>query len=244
LRLVIPIGRGRPGTLPHVLRSWVEHSDITELVTVGERPKGIEPDRHIDSPNAGKPHENIAGHLRKVAELGEEFVWSDDDTFLLKPWTPGVYVAPYSIAHMLRQFPSRGHWSQAVRASIKVMQAWGYDPEEVKCGTIHRPWLIESDRTLRTIDALDAVGGGSFKALYVAGLEGTLEAGNPKIVGRGLPGPTTEVMSLFNDSWKANAGRIARETFRLASRWESTPTEDTAVSVGGHARGPHRHRRG
>lgn len=244
MRVVIPIGRGRPTTLPHVLRTWVAHSDITELVTVGERPAGIEPDLHIDSPNDGKPHQNVAGHLRRVAEMGGEFIWTDDDTFLLKPWTPGVYVAEYSIAHMLRQFPSRGYWSVAVRASIKIMEAWGFNPEEVPCGTVHRPWLIESERTLTTLDALDAVGGGSFKALYVAGLEGTLNGGNPKIVGRGMPGPDTEVMSLFNDSWRYNAGRQVREAFTEATRWETADSSNTASAASGRAGGSRRrHRR-
>lgn len=236
--LIVPIGRGRPATLPHVLRSFTAHSDITELVTVGEPPQGVIPDRHIPSPNAGRPHENIAGHLRKVAAEYAEFVWCDDDTFLLKPWTPGVYVAEYSIAHMLRQYPSRGHWSLAVRASIKVMQDWGYDPEEVPCGTVHRPWLVTAERTLKVVDALDAVGGGSFKALYPAGLDGTLTGGNPKIYGRGLPGEDSDVISLFNDSWKYNAGRIMRETFTVPSRWE-IPPETVAVGL----RGPRRHRR-
>lgn len=236
MRLVIPIGRSRPPTLPHVLRSFVVHSDITELVTVGEHPQGITPDRHIPSPNAGKPHENVAGHLRRVAEEYAEFVWCDDDTFLLKPWVPGVYVAPYSIAHMLREYPNRGYWSQAVRASIKVMQGWGYDPEQVPCGTVHRPWLVSADRTLTVLDALGAVGGGSFKALYVAGLDGTLIGGNPKIYGRGLPGESTDVISLFNDSWKMNAGRIMRETYREPSRWETAPLVEA-----GQRRGPRRH---
>lgn len=236
--LAVPIGRGRPATLPHVLRSWTTHSNITELVTVGETPQSVTPDRHIPSPNTGRPHQNVAGHLRRVADEYPEFVWCDDDTFLLKPWVPGVYVAEYSIAHMLREYPNRGHWSQAVRTSIKVMEEWGYDPEQVLCGTVHRPWLVSADRTLTVLDALDAVGGGSFKALYVAGLAGTLIGGNPKITGRALPGESADVISLFNDSWKLNAGRIIRETFTEPSRWEA-PVEMAAAGL----RGPHRHRR-
>jgi hypothetical protein len=245
VRLVIPVGRGRPTTLPYVLRSAVENTDVTELVTVGERPKGVEADRHIDSPNTDKPHVNIAGHLRRVCKVYDgEFVWCDDDMFFLKPWVPGVYVRAYSIAGMLRLYPSRGHWSQAVRSSIKVMESWGYDPEEAPCGTIHRPWLVETGRVMRTVEALEAVGGGSFKALYVAGLEGVITAGDPKVVGRVAPRADADMVSVLANSWQKAAGQIVRQRFPTPSRWESTPTEDMAAVGSGQLRGPHRrHRR-
>jgi len=208
---------------------------------VGERPQNIEPDRHIDSPNTDKPHINVAGHLRRASKIIDgEFIWCDDDTFTVRPWTLGVYVRDYSIAGMLRLYPSRGHWSHAVRASIKVMESWGFDPENVPCGTIHRPWLVATDRVLRTLSALDAVGGGSFKALYVAGLDDVIVAGDAKVHGRAVPKPDADVISVFHDSWKANAGRIIRETFIEPSRWETQLAEVAAASV---RRGPRRHHR-
>ena len=243
-RVVIPIGRGRPDTLPYVLRSLSEHAGVTEVITVGERPKGIEPDQHIDSPNDGQPHVNIAGHLRRVCEsIDGEFIWCDDDMFTMKPWTPGVYVRPFSIAYMLSHNANRGYWSQAVRNSIKVMKQWGHDPETVPCGPTHRPWLINTERTIEIVDALDAVGGGSFRALYVAGLDGLIEVSDPKIWGRGMPKPGADVISVFNDSWRYNAGRIVKETFTEPSRWESAPTEGMAVAARGPARARHRHGR-
>ena len=244
MKAVIPVGKGRPSTLPYVLRSLVRYADVDELVTVGERPAGIEPDLHIDSPNTDKPHMNILGHLARVAEVIDgEWVWTDDDTFTIKPWTPAVYVRPFSIAHMLRENANKGHWSHAVRASIKVMQAQGYDPEQVRCGTAHRPWLVTTDRVAHIVATLTAAGGGSFKALYVAGLDDVIEADDHKIRQRGVPHPSADVVSVFNDSWRYNAGRIIRERFTEPTRWESTPTEDMAVSTGGRARGPRRHHR-
>jgi hypothetical protein len=237
--------RGRPATLPYVLRSFAVHADITELVTVGEHPVGVTPDRHIDSPNKGKPHQNVAGHLRRVAsELGGSFVWCDDDTFALRPWAPAVYVRPFSIGHMLRKNPNAGHWSHAVRASVKVLEAWGYDPDEVPCGTVHRPWLVDSARVLTVVDALDAVGGGSFKALYVAGLADTVAVEDHKLRGRDMPKPDADVVSVFHDSWRYNAGRIIREKFPDPSRWE-TPTQNDgmALSASGRVRGPRRPRK-
>lgn len=205
-------------------------------MTIGVRPEGVTPDHHIDSPNTGRPHQNVAGHLRKAAELGGEFIWCDDDTFTLKPWTPGVYVRPFSIAYMLKDNRNRGYWSQAVAASVKVMEGMGYDPEKVPCGTVHRPWLVDPARALNTLDILDRIGGGSFKALYVAGLDGVIEANDIKIVGRGVIPPTADVVSLFLNSWGSNAGRIVREMFPEPSPW------DTPGSVGGRAVGVRRRR--
>lgn len=211
---------------------------------MGERPEGIEPDHHIDSPNDSQPHVNIAGHLRRVCEtIDGEFIWCDDDTFTLRPWTPGVYVHRHSIAGMLRVYPNRGTWSQAVRASIKVMIEWGYDPEAVPCGTVHRPWLVSTDRVRKVVDALDEVGGGSFKALYPAGLTDLIEASNPKILGRKVPHPDSDVISLFMDSWRFNAGRLVRETFTEPSRWEPEPTEGRALIESAPVRARHKHRR-
>lgn len=221
-RAVIPIGPKRAPTLIHAVRSLEVHAGITELVTVGARPKGIEPDHHIESPNSGVAHINIGGHLRRACEaFGGEFVWTDDDTFTVKPWTPGVYVRGYSIAQMLRKYPSRSSWSQSVRNSIKAMKIEGYDPEEVPCGTIHRPWLVDAQRALRTLDALNEVGGGSFRALYVAGLDNVIPAPDPKVTGRAVPPPYRDVISLDGRSaWNKNAGRILREMFTETSRWE------------------------
>lgn len=232
---VVPLGRSRPTTLPYVLRS-LHYAGVTELVTVGQRPDGIEPDRHIESPNDAKPHLNVAGHLRKAADLFDEFIWLDDDTVFLADWTPGVYVRPFSIAHMLRSNPTRGSWSKAVRAAIGVMAGWGYDPETVPCGTVHRPWLVHADRVRKTLDGLDEVGGGSFKALYVAGLEGTVPADDPKVWGHGFPDADADMVSFEAGSWRYNAGRVVRERFGEPSRWETEPLPDVR-------RGPRRHRR-
>lgn len=235
----IPIGPARPTTLPYVLRALRKHAGVDYLVTVGDRPAGITPDLHIDSPNTAKPHQNVAGHLCRLAdELTEPFVWCDDDTFTLKSWTPGVYVRPFSIAYMLRHNPKRGYWSVAVGQSIKVMESWGYDSNVVPCGTTHRPWLVDPDRARMIVDALDAVGGGSFKALYVAGLSGLIEAEDIKLVGRGTIKPDADVVSVYHNSWNDNAGRILRETFADPTPWESAPEPVTAVR-----RGPRRHRR-
>ena len=245
MRVVIPVGRGRSATLPYVLRSLSQHAGIDEVVTVGETPAGITPDLHIPSPNAARPHVNILGHLRRVCEqVSGEWMWCDDDTFTIKPWVPGVYVRPFSIAYMLKNNANKGNWSHAVRASIKVMEALGYDPEQVKCGTTHRPWLVETGRVMDTVKTLEDAGGGSFKALYVAGLDDLIEANDPKIMGRGVPHPKADVVSVFNDSWRFNAGRIIRERFTEPTRWESGSTTDTALTPSGPARAGHRRRRG
>lgn len=184
---------------------------------------------------------NILGHLRRVTEqVDGEWIWCDDDVFTIKPWTPGVYVRSYSIARHLRDYPNRGVYTQAVRASVSLMQDDGLDPEQVPCGPCHRPWLVDSERVRRVTDAVEPVGG-SFKTYYVAGLSDTIPGPDAKVRGRGMPHPDADVISVFNDSWRYNAGRIIRETFTEASRWEAT---DMAPASDGRVASPRRsHRR-
>lgn len=244
MRAVIPLGRSRPSTLPYAIRSLAQYADVDELITVGEKPEGIDPDLHIPSPNDQKPHLNILGHLERVCErLDGEWIWTDDDVFTVKPWQPGVYVRNYSIARHLRDYPTRGHYSKAVRASVALIQSDGLDPEEVACGPCHRPWLVNTERVRKTVEAVQPVGG-SFKTYYVAGLDDVIRVGDAKVTGRGMPKPSADVISVFNDSWRYNAGRIIRERFGERSRWESAPNTDTARPVRGQPRGPRRrHRR-
>lgn len=220
---VIPVGRKRAPTLPYVLRSLEAHSDITRLVTVGEPPAGVTPDRHIPSANDQRtPYLNVLGHLHRAAESidADRFVWMDNDMFLMAPWTPAVYVRKYSIARHLADYPNLGPYTAQVKAAVKVMVSQGHDPEQVPCGPIHRPWLVETDRVLATVKALEDVGGGSFKTLYVAGLDGVVPANDAKVMGRGVPKPGVDVVSTVSQSWRSNAGRIVREAFTEPSRWE------------------------
>lgn len=228
-----------------MLRSLAAHAGVDEVWTVGDQPDGITPDRHIHSPNDLRPYQNIAAHLTRVCSATDEpFIWCDDDTFTIRPWTPAVYVRPFSIDYFFRRNRNRGMWSVAVRNSIKVMTDHGYDPTQVPCGTTHRPWLVDPARAEQTIEALAPVGGGSFKAMYVAGLTGVVESDDPKLRGRGMPKPDADVISVFNDSWRYNAGRIIRDTFPTPSRWEDTPNADTVGAAGGRGAGRRRrHRR-
>ena len=243
---VIPLGPNRPSTLPYVLRALERNTDVTRVVTVGHPPTGITPDLHLPSPNNRRPYRNVLGHLRRVTETitEESFVWVDDDTFALKPWTPGVYVRPFSIAKHLRDHPNLGPYSQMIRATVRLISEAGHDPEATPCGPCHRPWLVDTARARATVAAVEPVGA-SFKGFYVAGLSGTIPVTESKIVGRGLPRPDAEVVSVYNDSWRHNAGRIIRQRFTEPSRWESaSPHEDTAVAASGPAPAHHRHRRG
>lgn len=242
MRAVIPVGPKRPNTLPYALRALARFADVDEVITVGARPTTVEPDLHIDSPNDRKAHLNILGHLRRVTEqVDGEWIWTDDDTFPVKPWTPAVYVRAYSIARHLRDFPNRGPYSKAVRASIQLMENDGYDPEQVPCGPCHRPWLVNSERVRRVVEAVEPVGG-SFKTYYVAGLDDVIAKGDAKIHGRGMPKPDADVISVFNTSWRQNAGRIIRETFTEPTRWEAG--KGKALAESGPAASPRRrHRR-
>lgn len=223
MRAVIPLGRGRPASLPYAVRALERYAGVTEVWTVGETPPTISPDRHIDSPNTAKPtYLNVVAHLRAaLAEMdGQPFIWTADDIFPLKPWEPGVYVRKESLAGHLRRYSNRGHYTHAVRGAVALVKSWGYDPEQVPCGAIHRPWLVDPERARMVTDAIAAQGVGEWKMAYVAGVVGATPIGDPKIVGHGMPQPDADMISTEAGSWRRNAGRIIRETFREPSRWE------------------------
>lgn len=224
MRAVVPIGKGRPPSLPYAARALEQYAGVTELWTVGERPTTLTPDRHIDSPNTAKPvYLNVITHLRAaLAEMdGEPFIWTADDIFPMRAWLPGLYVRKESLAAHLRRYSNKGNYTHATRASVNLVRAWGYDPEEVPCGAIHRPWVVDPERARRVTDAVWAQGAGEWKMLYVAGAVGAQPVGDPKIFGHGMPQPDADMISTENQSWRRNAGRIVREAFRTPSRWEA-----------------------
>lgn len=223
MRAVIPVGRGRPNTLAYAARALERHAGVTELWTVGEHPTVLTPDRHIDSPNDQRAaYLNVQQHLRAVLDMidGDRFVWTADDVFTLSPWRPGVYVRRDTLAEHLRTYPNKGHYSRAVRASIEIVRGLGYDPEEVPTGAGHRPWLVDPHRAEQAAAAVQLRGEGEWMMVYVAGLEDVTPVGNAKVHGHGLIAPDADVASTDPRSWRYNAGRHIRATFREPSRWE------------------------
>lgn len=220
---VIPLGRGRPATLAYTLRSLEAYAGITEVWTVGERPSSVTPDRHIDSPNDQKAsYLNVEQHIRAVLPLLDgPFVWTADDIFTLTPWTPGVYVRRDTLAEHLRAYSGKGHYTRAVRGSIEIVRARGYDPETVPTGAGHRPWLVQPSRVADAVGAVVDHGEGAWPMVYVAGLDGVIPAGNSKVQGHNMIQKNADVASTDPHSWRRNAGRVIRETFRTPSRWET-----------------------
>lgn len=220
---VVPLGRGRPPTLNYAVRTLEQYAGITELWTVGEAPTTLTPDRHIDSPNDQKvAYLNVHQHLRAVlTELDAPFVWTSDDIFTLKHWKPAVYVRRDTLAEHLRTYSNKSHYTRAVRASIELVRARGYDPEKVPTGAGHRPWLVDPDRAREVAAAVDERGEGSWAMVYVAGLGDTIPAGNSKVHGHNMIHHDADVASTMPQSWKYNAGRLIRETFKTPSRWEA-----------------------
>lgn len=220
---VIPLGRGRPGSLPYALRALETHAGVTEVWTVGERPEKVTPDRHVDSPN-NRPagYLNVQAHLELVLpDILDPFIWTSDDIFTLTPWTPGVYVRKDTLAEHLRTYANKGHYTRAVKASTEIVRALGYDPETTPTGAGHRPWLVEPFRTRDALKAVDEHGAGWWMFVYVAGLEGVIPSGNSKIhAPHQLVAKGADMASTGPQSWRRNAGRQIREMFPTPSRWE------------------------
>lgn len=218
---VIPVGRNRPDSLRYAVRALAAYTPVDFLVTVGETPKGIRPDLHFARPNtASPPIVNTSAHLRHVAErLAAPFVWSHDDMFPLRPWTPTVHVRAYSIARHLADFPNVGGYSKGVREGVAVLRDWGHDPETVPCGPIHRPVLLHPDRILRCLDALSPTG--SWLTVYPVLADVVVPVGDCKIVGgQDEPRDDVDCVSTVAASWKGAAGEFVRGRLTVPSRWE------------------------
>ena len=218
---VIPVGRNRPDSLRYAVRALAMFTPVDFLITVGETPKGITPDVHYPRPNtASPPIVNTNGHLRHVAErLARPFIWTADDIFPMKPWTPTVHVRTYPIARHLSDFPNVAGYSKGVREAVSVLREWGHDPSVVPCGPIHRPILLHPDRILRCLDALSPTG--SWLTLYPVLADVVAPIGDCKIVG-GNAEPRDDVDCLSTDaaSWRGAAGRFVRDRLTAPSRWE------------------------
>jgi hypothetical protein len=218
---VIPVGRGRTDSLRWAVRALERYTPVDFLVTVGETPQGIRPDVHFDRPNTGRPPiVNTSAHLRHVAErLTAPFVWSADDIFPLKDWTPTVHVRRYPISQHLADFPRVHGYSDGVREGVKVLGEWGHDPSSVPCGPIHRPTLLHPDRILRCLDAMSP--SGSWLTVYPVLADTLTPADDCKIMsGSAVPRDDVDCLSTDVRSWKGTAGQFVRAKLTVPSRWE------------------------
>lgn len=214
---VIPVGRNRPHTLPYAVRSLERYGNLTQLVTVGETPT-VTPDLHIPSPNTADPHTNTSGHLRAVCDLMAaeritEWVWTHDDIVLLAPWTPTSHARAYPIAQHVVDFPAVPTYSQGLRRVVQWMKRQGHDPQQVPCGPIHRPRLIDTAHLAGIIDVHDGIGvpASLYEAAYVIGRPVTV-TGDPKVTGHTAP-HQPDCVSVVRSSWQNTAGNMIRDRF-------------------------------
>lgn len=225
---VIPFGKRRGNTILFAARALQVHTPIDRLVVVGaEPPPKLSPDEWIPSHNNGNPHSNTNRHLLAAANWAKtqgvtEFVWTADDTFPLADWEPVCHVRKYSIVTHLSHYPKIAGYSNLIRRNLPLMEADGLDPTQVPCGSIHRPMLVNVDRTLTTLDRIGPAG--HFKSLYVAGLEDVVPAGDPKVRGRRRVSPNADCVSCDRQSWRYHAGQVVKRRFTEPSRWENPPS--------------------
>src|SRR5690606_15425571 len=88
--VVVPIRRIRSNLDPliWVLRSWETNYPNIRLVLAGHRPSWANPDAVVETVQNRTKFHNIGINLVATLnspKVGEEFVWTNDDIFLLKP---------------------------------------------------------------------------------------------------------------------------------------------------------------
>lgn len=82
------------------LRSWVQNSNIDKVLIVGWKPYWLTNVDFIPYPDSKSKVENIFRKVKIAAEHSEEFIFANDDHFVLKPLTD----LPYYYSTALKDF--------------------------------------------------------------------------------------------------------------------------------------------
>jgi hypothetical protein len=185
--IAIPVRDSKPDqpeSLRYVLRSIAHHLPDEEVTLCGHKPDWYQGDHLPTVQDSPEKHGNMGINLLAAVENFPEFTWWSDDTYTLKPVPPTVYARPETVDHLLARV-AEIPWKRTLRSQRTILRAWGFDPAVLLCSESHHPMLMNSARAR---DLLERVAKdfpthplGSFKGLYAAGLEVTIQD-DPKIL--------------------------------------------------------------
>lgn len=124
------------------IRSVVKHHPNARIVIVGEKPHWYGGEHHYVADESNCAYVNQWAKLEFACSLADEFVYMDDDFYLLEPfemsfYTPGKLISKYKKVHALA-----GAWRDVVVATYEQFgDVTGY--------LIHSPLPIKSDEFLQ-----------------------------------------------------------------------------------------------
>lgn len=244
--LAVPVGGYRspkePEWLRWVLRTWAHHYPPDRVFIVGQWPHYLDPAQVTYIPtiqNEGK-WANTETNLRAVMEsdISEDFIWTNDDIFLLRDLDSLPLYASGTIADRISPMADKsgsvpkptqefynGMFRQAHAASI-----WGYDPTTALCCDLHVPIPVTKSRLKETLDRRDDLGSnialepvvprGHWRMLYGLGLEAEVIE-DRKFYGSELPEVSDTFASIAPSAWRRNFGHYIRNRYWRASPWEA-----------------------
>lgn len=234
--VVLPLRRARPDPdhARWVVRSWEENFDFDRLIVVSSRrPKWLGEDvRLIEVPQHNSKFWSIGANLEAtLKEASDEFIWLNDDFFLLErldvvpltnkgPWDHVIW----NLGAVPEAPGDHQDYIAGFHSQRNILRAWGYDTSTEPCTDLHTPFPVNRERM---VDVLGRVKRefpdhwtGHFRGLYGAGLPSErMEDVKIKSSDR-LPGADWWTVSTSMKSWNGQTGVMLRERFSTPSRFE------------------------
>lgn len=106
------------------IRSVLKHHPNANILIIGERPTWFRGLRHVYVPDSHEcPYVNQWRKLEKACELFDEFIYMDDDFYLMKPFEKVHYRlgALENYITNLKPLRSEAHWVNVAQATYDVM---------------------------------------------------------------------------------------------------------------------------
>lgn len=235
--LVVPLRehtRQGPNPARWMLRTVHHHlPQVDRVVIVGDLPDWAEPDVWIPSRNDRPKFTNIGNHLERALrarDVSDEFIWTNDDIFLLADLTPmPVYARGPIDPYAANLKPDQGHadhraFIDGIRRQAALAKLWGYDPAATLNADCHAPIPLEKDRLAAVLERRDqddpAIEAGHFRMIYGLGLEATVIK-DPKVRGDAVPDDDRVIVSTSTRSWEGPCGDRIRNLYWRPSPWET-----------------------
>lgn len=226
--VVIPVGPNRRPTLRHALRSIWHHFPAGRVFIVGQVPgwvTNVEP-IHVfqDRGRFANQRANIEAVLE--SDIGDEFVWWDDDHFLLEDrevlpmYDRGPLPDYIELLRPRRPLAALGAYARALAACGELLSRWGH----VALAPVHAATWVQKRDLAEVVDRLgDWDRGGIIKVIY-----SSMVVDRPRVSVEVDPKHTTPDnpidgwWSVHGSNWDGEPGRWVRSRYWRASPYEAT----------------------
>lgn len=230
-----------PDPLRWSLRTAYQHLPVDRVFIAGaRRPGWLKPHERIvfiETAQARTKHDNIGENLRAVlgSEISEEFVWLNDDFFLLSDFDEiPLWARRQSLREKVEALrpdigsPDNQAYVKGMRAQLGILSEWGFD--DPICAELHVPIPLARTRAEEILDRVEREFPehelGHFRALYGAGLPAELRD-DVKVKSHTQElSENADLVSTSPVSWNVgNVGKQIRGKYWRRAPWESKSRE-------------------